>query len=103
MILEIKLKLYLWNKKKHGCWDVEKYGYCWEFKWSDRVNGFTYETKKNMYKLFFGNQYRIGILRKVKKGDIISQANEECDYWFTYEKELQAVKLEMENGTFYFK
>jgi len=100
------MKLYLWNHKakpSNKCFEcrVSSFNctyhtpYIWEFKWSHEYQGFIYKTRKNIYILYFGNKYEpiwielnVGIIRYS---------------WDSWKKELGAIKLEMDEGTLYFK
>jgi len=100
------MKLYLWNHKakpSNGCFECTASSfnctyhvpYIWDFQWSDKYQGVIYKTRNNIYMIHFDGIYKpiwIGLKVGIPRY-----------YWGSYGKKLGAIKLELDEGTFYFK
>lgn len=73
----------------------------WTFTWNETYNGYVYNTKNNVYRIFFDNcteKSKYGIEPDIWIGRL--DKNDNC--WFTCEKAIKAQSLIMFRGQYNF-
>ena len=75
----------------------------WTFTWNETYNGYVYNTKNNVYRIFFDNcteKSKYGIIPDIWIGRL--GENKDGKFWYTCEKQIEAASLIMFRGQYNF-